>query len=194
MVSGVYCYQNGGQWDWFGGRLILEMYRAGFSALATAKLLEIAAKIQRNKGIFEWEERDGTPHGNGNYAGAAGVLARAVVEGLYGIDLRGDQVGITLRLGAGRYRARFLQAATGTGIGIDYAADIGRRHITLQLIPRRARITTLSLVVPDGNIHNFRINDKPAGFSLRDRGKDHMLEVGFGELRKGQRLSLSFTY
>ncbi len=54
-----YEYQNGGQWDWFGGRLILAMFENGYSRAALDKLIEVARKDIANEGFFEWDTREG---------------------------------------------------------------------------------------------------------------------------------------
>jgi hypothetical protein len=82
-----YQYQNGGQWDWFGGRLVLAMFEHGFSAQAREKLIEIAGKDLRNGGLFEWDTREGAGRGSDDYAGSAGSLARALFEGYFGFKL-----------------------------------------------------------------------------------------------------------
>ena len=55
----TYEYQNGGQWDWFAGRLILAMFETGFSREARDKLLEVIRKDLANEGLFEWDTRGG---------------------------------------------------------------------------------------------------------------------------------------
>ena len=82
-----YEYQNGGQWDWFGGRLVLAMFENGFSAQAKEKLVEISRKNIQNGGLFEWDTRDGAGRGSDDYAGSAGALAQALFEGYFGFKL-----------------------------------------------------------------------------------------------------------
>ena len=47
-------YQNGGQWDWYGARIILGMYLHEFMG-ATGELEKIASKAINNCGLFEWD-------------------------------------------------------------------------------------------------------------------------------------------
>ncbi|PYQ55846.1 MAG: hypothetical protein DMF78_00755 [Acidobacteria bacterium] len=92
-----YAYQNGGQWDWFGGRLLLAAFERGQAQAARRELGRIAAQAVRNGGLFEWSTRDGRGRGSGRYAGSAGALGAAVLAGLYGIDLRHDGLALRVR-------------------------------------------------------------------------------------------------
>ncbi len=114
-----YTFQNGGQWDWFGARLITAMYQLGYTDLANEKLEEIAEKINTNQQINEWEDLEGNPCGSGNYAGTAGMLAMAIVEGKYGIQVTYDSLRICPQLeNSGRI---FLNdQATGYQIGYTF--------------------------------------------------------------------------
>ncbi|MCP5108165.1 MAG: hypothetical protein GY950_32560, partial [bacterium] len=67
-------YQNGGEWDWIGGRVVSALFMKGFSKEAEKYLLEIAGKNLDNFCIFEWEDREGTGRGALFYVGAAGVI------------------------------------------------------------------------------------------------------------------------
>lgn|GEM_PF-548044 len=80
-------YQNGGEWDWIGGRLVEALFARGFQREAEAFLLEIAAKNIRDLNINEWQDRRGIPRGADHYTGAAGEIARAIQAG-YGGDRR----------------------------------------------------------------------------------------------------------
>ena len=84
-----YEYQNGGQWDWFGGRLVLAMFESGFSREAREKLIEIARKNIANGGFYEWDTKDGAGRGSDFYSGSAGSLARALIEGYLGVRIDG---------------------------------------------------------------------------------------------------------
>lgn len=78
-------YQNGGQWDWIGGRLIKALFLFGFRDQARAFLMEIVKKNLKNHGIFEWEDRRGKPHWSSLfYSGAAGVIGEAILKGYFG--------------------------------------------------------------------------------------------------------------
>ncbi len=79
-------YQNGGEWDWIGGRLVAALYRNGFREKAEEYLREIATKNLRDSNIFEWSDRAGNGRGASFYAGAAGVLGEAILRGHFGLE------------------------------------------------------------------------------------------------------------
>jgi hypothetical protein len=74
-------YQNGGEWDWIGGRVVKSLFMKGFSKEAESYLLEIVKKNLANFCIFEWEDRKGTGRGAMFYVGAAGVIGEAILIG-----------------------------------------------------------------------------------------------------------------
>jgi len=79
-------YQNGGEWDWIGGRLVSALYRAGFRNEADRYLEEILAKNLDEMNVFEWSDRAGNGRGALFYAGAAGVLGEAILHGHLGLQ------------------------------------------------------------------------------------------------------------
>lgn len=62
-ISGQWQYQNGGQWDWFAGRLVLAEFERGHSERATAQLSAIARRAARAGGLYEWNSRTGEAGG-----------------------------------------------------------------------------------------------------------------------------------
>jgi hypothetical protein len=79
-------YQNGGEWDWIGGRLVSALYQNGFRKQAEEFLKEIVVKNLRDGNIFEWSDRAGNGQGASFYAGAAGVLGEAILRGHFGLS------------------------------------------------------------------------------------------------------------
>ncbi len=79
-------YQNGGEWDWIGGRLVSALYRAGFRKEADKYLDEIVKKNLSDMNIFEWSDKSGNGQGALFYAGAAGVLGEAILLGRLGLQ------------------------------------------------------------------------------------------------------------
>ncbi len=75
-----YGYQNGGDWTWFGARMIRELARNGFIEEAYAELKPMVNRVIENKGFYEWYTKDGQPTGAGKFRGSAGVLATAIAE------------------------------------------------------------------------------------------------------------------
>ena len=115
-----YEYQNGGQWDWFGGRLVLAMFENGFSNQAREKLIEIVQKDLRNGGLFEWDTRDGSGRGSDYYAGSAGCLARALFEGYFGFKLGEKSLGLEPKLGEDEGRIHIQLPASGLVLSYEY--------------------------------------------------------------------------
>jgi len=73
-----YGYQNGGDWTWFGGRMIQQLIHNGFEEEAYVQLQPMLARVIRNEGFFEWYTRDNKPMGSGTFRGEAGVLYHAI--------------------------------------------------------------------------------------------------------------------
>ena len=84
-------YQNGGEWDWIGGRLVAALYQNGFRVKAEEYLREIVTKNLRDGNIFEWSDRAGNGRGASFYAGAAGVLGEAILGGHFGLSEEFDR-------------------------------------------------------------------------------------------------------
>ena len=73
-------YQNGGDWTWFGARLIPELVRYGFVEAAYEQLLPMTDRVVANDGFFEWYTKDNEPRGSGTFRGSAVVLYTAIVS------------------------------------------------------------------------------------------------------------------
>lgn len=69
-----YGYQNGGDWTWFGARMIQQLIRNGFIKEAYDEAKPMFERVVNNKGFYEWYARDGKPSGSGTFRGEAGVL------------------------------------------------------------------------------------------------------------------------
>jgi len=81
-VSPPYHYQNGGDWTWFGGRMIQQLIAYGMVEEAFELARPMMERVVSNHGFYEWYELDGTPAGSGDFKGSAGVLAKSI-EMLY---------------------------------------------------------------------------------------------------------------
>jgi glycogen debranching enzyme len=77
-VSPPYQYQNGGDWTWFGGRMIQQLIAYGFVAEAYSLAQPMFDRVLVNDGFYEWYSIDGSPKGSGDFKGSAGVLAKAI--------------------------------------------------------------------------------------------------------------------
>ena len=74
-----YGYQNGGDWTWFGGRMIQQLVKNGFVVEAYQVLIPMLKRVKDNDGFFEWYTVDNKPKGSGTFRGSAGVLFKAII-------------------------------------------------------------------------------------------------------------------
>lgn len=74
-----YGYQNGGDWTWFGGRMIQQLVKNGFRKDAIEQLKPMVDRVVKNNGFFEWYTKDNKPEGSGTFRGEAGVLYDAIL-------------------------------------------------------------------------------------------------------------------
>ncbi|MCP4309888.1 MAG: hypothetical protein GY790_01375 [Bacteroidetes bacterium] len=74
-----YGYQNGGDWTWFGGRMIQQLIQYGFIEEAYEQLQPMVKRVKENDGFYEWYTVDNEPKGSGTFRGSAGVLYRAII-------------------------------------------------------------------------------------------------------------------
>ena len=77
-VSAPYEYQNGGDWTWFGGRMIQQLIAYGFVEEAYEVAQPMFDRVVENNGFYEWYKIDGTPSGSAEFKGSAGVLAKSI--------------------------------------------------------------------------------------------------------------------
>ncbi|MBO4558424.1 MAG: hypothetical protein J5693_07440 [Bacteroidales bacterium] len=76
-MMGAWQYQNGGDWTWFGARMIQALVGFGLLREAYDELRPMLERAVADGGFYEWYHIDGTPVGSGTYRGAAGVLYKA---------------------------------------------------------------------------------------------------------------------
>jgi cellobiose phosphorylase len=76
---GPYSYQNGGDWCWFGGRMIQQLVRHGFVREAYDELKPMIARARKHGDFHEWWSLDNQPRGSKQYRGSAGVLGKAIL-------------------------------------------------------------------------------------------------------------------
>lgn len=77
-ISAPYEYQNGGDWTWFGGRIIQQLIANGFVREAYELAKPMMNRVIVNDGFYEWYTIDGTPKGSADFKGSAGVLAKSI--------------------------------------------------------------------------------------------------------------------
>jgi cellobiose phosphorylase len=75
---GAYSYQNGGDWTWFGARMIQQLIRYGYVEEAYREIQPMTNRVLKNEGFYEWYRKDGTATGSGSFRGSAGVLGKAI--------------------------------------------------------------------------------------------------------------------
>jgi cellobiose phosphorylase len=73
-----YSYQNGGDWAWFGGRMVEALVQQGDIADAYRELRPMVERVKRTGGFHEWWTRDNQPRGSGDFRGSAGVLGKDI--------------------------------------------------------------------------------------------------------------------
>lgn len=78
IMNPEYSYQNGGDWTWFGGRMIQQLVKHGFIAEAYEQISPMVKRVKDNNGFFEWYSVDNKPRGSGTFRGEAGVLYEAI--------------------------------------------------------------------------------------------------------------------
>ena len=78
-----FSYQNGGDWTWFGGRMIQQLIEHGYIEQTYQECLPMLERVRVNDGFFEWYTVDNKPSGSGTFRGSAGVLGKAIQMFLY---------------------------------------------------------------------------------------------------------------
>lgn len=78
IMNPEYSYQNGGDWTWFGGRMIQQLIKHGFLEEAYEQLLPMTERVMKNDGFYEWYSVNNEPRGSGTFRGSAGVLYIAI--------------------------------------------------------------------------------------------------------------------
>ena len=73
-----YCYQNGGDWTWWGGRMIQQLIKHDLIEEAYREIKPMVKRVEHDNGFYEWYSIDNKPMGSGTYRGAAGVLGKAI--------------------------------------------------------------------------------------------------------------------
>ena len=78
IMNPEYNYQNGGDWTWFGARMIQELIKNGFVEEAYQQMQPMVKRVKDNDGFFEWYSVNNEPRGSGTFRGSAGVLYKAI--------------------------------------------------------------------------------------------------------------------
>lgn len=75
-----YTYQNGGDWCWFGGRLVQQLIRYRLVREAYTALTPMLARVKQQDGFYEFWTLDNQPRGSADFRGSAGVLGLAIEQ------------------------------------------------------------------------------------------------------------------
>ncbi len=145
-----FSYLNGGQWDWFAARLMLAEFERGYSTLAYRQMAEVAKKDVQAGGLYEWNTPEGEGKGANPYLSNAGALARAVIEGLFGITMSASALEIRIRLGNHPGRIQLDQPATGTTADYDYSYNAKEKMIRLHYASNHSGVGPLEILLPKG--------------------------------------------
>jgi len=78
IMNPEYNYQNGGDWTWFGARMVQQLAEYGFVDDAYAQLLPMTERVMKNDGFYEWYTMGNQPKGSATFRGSAGVLYTAI--------------------------------------------------------------------------------------------------------------------
>jgi len=78
QLTAPYTYQNGGDWTWFGGRMIQQLVRYGFVDEAYRNVQPMVERVKRARDFHEWWTLDDQPRGSAQFRGSAGALGRAI--------------------------------------------------------------------------------------------------------------------
>ena len=77
-MASPFMYQNGGDWTWFGGRMIQQLVRNGFVAEAYQEIRPMIDRVIVNDDFYEWYAPGCVPSGSSSFKGSAGVLCKAI--------------------------------------------------------------------------------------------------------------------
>jgi len=171
-----YEYQNGGQWDWFGGRAVLAMFDHGFSSSAKAKLREIMEKNIHNRGLYEWDTRQGAGRGSDMYAGSAGVLTQAVIEGYYGIKLSRHSLLIEPKLEKDSGRIHVQIPANDLFAAYTYRYDPENSAICFSYNSNFPEKGTVRILLPEKNRLRFTIDGIVQKYEIKKNHLDTFIE------------------
>jgi len=162
MMDDPYEYQNGAQWDWFGGRMVQAMFKNGFSSLAKEKLLEIARKNIANGGFFEWDNKEGVGLGSDYFTGSAGILGKAVIEGYFGIKATRESLEISPKLGRDSGKIHIYLPAVDRFVAYEYRYDPEENKVHLSVNSNYPKKGTIKVLYPQKDekmIKNIKKDD-----------------------------------
>ncbi len=178
ILKDEYTYQNGGQWDWWAGRFLLAEFRRGNAEAALRQLREIAGRVSRAGGLYEWNTRTGQGQGSSRYAGSAGALSGAIYQGLFGIDSRAEGLELTLRLGAVSGAFRVYEPAIDRYVAGRYEFDARARTASLRFESNAPGAGTLRVRLPESaTVDGASLDTRAIPFAPEAVGQDRYVAV-----------------
>lgn len=188
ILRDAFQYQNGGQWDWIAGRMVLAAFQQGQAEWARRHLAHIAARIDAAGGLFEWYTRDGRPMGSPRYAGNAGALGAAIYQGLYGIDLSASGLRLDVRLGSSSGEIRLHEPSTGTTVAYRHEFDAVAAVSHLHILSNAPGEGPLALLIPREMSSPLRVrkDGRDQAFHVNVFGDDRYVALGNSDWRGHQ--------
>lgn len=172
-LMGEWSYQNGGQWDWWGAVQIYAEFLNGHSELALSHLNAVAEEWQTHpNNILEWQHPFGGPyHGSEYYAAAGGTMGRAVVQGLFGVNLAIDGFTVRTRLGGREGSVQLQQPATNSSVHL--RQQVRDDTVTVDYTVQHAAAGTLAVLLPKGKTAlNVMVDGVPSPFRIERIGDE----------------------
>jgi len=173
IMDEMYEYQNGGQWDWFGGRFVLQMFKNN-NKQAFLKAKEICKKTMLNNNMYEWDDINGRGRGSARYSGSSAAISRMIIEGIFGIEWTLDKIVLTPRLTMKSGYIYIPNVANDEFLSYEYKnlVSINKHILLIELsfgsnakAKKEVHLFTkihdyvISEIIFNGRILNFNIND-----------------------------------
>ncbi len=203
LLDDPYEYQNGAQWDWFGGRLIQAMFEHGFSRQAREKLLQILRKNTANGGFYEWDTKEGVGKGSDYFTGSAGVLGKDVMEEYFGLKLTRDTLAMEPKLGRDSGRIHVYLPAADLFAAYEYSFDPDKGRIRMTVNSNCHKKGTVKILCPvefmnlskgtPGSALSVLIDGKEVDFSINKQGQDTYIHLETNFARHTITISLKDT-
>jgi hypothetical protein len=170
-------YQNGGVWDWWGGWQVLAEFESGYSEMARTHLSQTGADWAMHPGvIFEWQDAANLVGAGGDrYAGAAGVYAQVIVEGLYGVRLSLDGPTLSPRLGDWPGSIVVHQPANGLYLRYAYQPSTERLDMAYETVHQVPTFPLRLLLPPGFSPGEVWLDGTPLAWDTLTLGQDSYL-------------------
>jgi phage tail protein X len=167
-------YQNGGQWDWWGGALVEAEFERGHSALARLHLDQIVSRTLRaGPGLHEWYGQDGRPRGSATYAASAASIHNAVVKGLLGVSRSSAGYSVVMRAGETVLPFEVPQRAGAVRLIVSQTVTASAIELSVQA---NTPIAEVCSVLPQGSVaEDLRARDMAVPQRVRRIGNDTLV-------------------